>query len=70
MFKILSIDGGGIRGIIPAKTLALAEEELARTGKANHICDYFDFICGTSTGGIQCCMLLNTNRYLQKYVLS
>ena len=42
MFKILSIDGGGIRGIIPAKTLALAEEELARTGKANHICDYFD----------------------------
>lgn len=52
MFKILSIDGGGIRGIIPAKTLALAEEELARTGKPNRICDYFDLICGTSTGGI------------------
>lgn len=52
MFKILSIDGGGIRGIIPAKILALAEEELARRGRTNHICDYFDLICGTSTGGI------------------
>ena len=35
MFKILSIDGGGIRGIIPAKILALAEEGLKRT---NHAC--------------------------------
>lgn len=52
MFKILSIDGGGIRGIIPAQILALAEEELNRTGKAGRICDYFDLICGTSTGGI------------------
>lgn len=52
MFKILSIDGGGIRGIIPAKILALAEQELQRTGQANRICDYFDLICGTSTGGI------------------
>ncbi len=52
MFKILSIDGGGIRGVIPTKVLALAEEELARIGKASHICDYFDLICGTSTGGI------------------
>ena len=52
MFKILSIDGGGIRGIIPAKILALAEEELNRTGKTGKIADYFDLICGTSTGGI------------------
>ena len=52
MFKILSIDGGGIRGIIPAKILALAEEELKRTNHACRICDYFDLICGTSTGGI------------------
>lgn len=52
MFKILSIDGGGIRGIIPAKILALVEEELNRAGQANRMCDYFDLICGTSTGGI------------------
>ena len=42
MFKILSIDGGGIRGIIPAKILALAEEELKRNNHACRICDYFD----------------------------
>lgn len=52
MFKILSIDGGGIRGVIPAKMLAVLEEELKRNGKAERICDYFDLICGTSTGGI------------------
>lgn len=52
MFKILSIDGGGIRGIIPAKILALLEEELSRRDMSPHICDYFDMICGTSTGGI------------------
>ncbi len=47
MKRILSIDGGGIRGLIPA--LVLAEIE-ARTGKA--IADSFDLIAGTSTGGI------------------
>lgn len=47
MFRILSIDGGGIRGIIPA--LVLAEFE-RRTGK--RICELFDLIAGTSTGGI------------------
>ena len=52
MFRVLSIDGGGIRGIIPAKILALLEEELGRKGKSTRICDYFDMICGTSTGGI------------------
>ena len=52
MFRILSIDGGGIRGIIPAKILALLEEELGRRDMSPHICDYFDMICGTSTGGI------------------
>ncbi|AKG22549.1 patatin-like phospholipase family protein [Calothrix sp. 336/3] len=46
-YKILSIDGGGIRGIIPAMVLAEVEK---RTGK--HICQLFDLIAGTSTGGI------------------
>ena len=47
MKKILSIDGGGIRGLIPA--LVLAEIE-TKTGKAIGEC--FDLIAGTSTGGI------------------
>src|SRR5438876_711534 len=44
---ILSIDGGGIRGIIPARILELIE---ARTAKP--IASLFDMVAGTSTGGI------------------
>jgi uncharacterized protein len=46
-FKVLSIDGGGIRGIIPALVLTEIER---RTGKP--ISSLFDLIAGTSTGGI------------------
>ncbi len=46
--KILSIDGGGIKGIFPAKFLALIEEEIGE----GQIHKYFDIISGTSTGGI------------------
>lgn len=45
--KILSIDGGGIRGIIPSMVLAELE---ARSGKP--ISAMFDLIAGTSTGGL------------------
>lgn len=45
--NVLSIDGGGIRGIIPAMVL---EEIEKRTGKP--ICELFDIIAGTSVGGI------------------
>ncbi|WP_168464803.1 patatin-like phospholipase family protein [Wolbachia endosymbiont of Ctenocephalides felis wCfeT] len=44
---ILSVDGGGIRGIIPAIILAEIEQ---RTGKP--ISEIFDLMAGTSTGGI------------------
>jgi patatin-like phospholipase/acyl hydrolase len=48
-FRILSIDGGGIRGIFPAAVLA----ELERRYTASQpIGAYFDLIVGTSTGGI------------------
>jgi patatin-like phospholipase/acyl hydrolase len=50
--KILAIDGGGIRGLIPA--LVLAEIE-TRTGR--RIADLVDMIAGTSTGGIIACAL-------------
>lgn len=46
-FKILSIDGGGIKGLYSASILASFE---AKTGK--RITDHFDMICGTSTGGL------------------
>ena len=48
-FKILSIDGGGIKGIFPAGILAELEENCLDGG---HVGDYFDLITGTSTGGI------------------
>ena len=47
MKAILSIDGGGIRGIIPALVMATIEE---RTGR--RAAELFDFFAGTSTGGI------------------
>jgi uncharacterized protein len=47
MIKILSIDGGGIRGIIPAMLLAEIEKRTERP-----IAGLFDLIAGTSTGGI------------------
>jgi patatin-like phospholipase/acyl hydrolase len=48
-FRILSIDGGGIKGIFPAGVLA--ELEARYTGERS-IAEYFDLIVGTSTGGI------------------
>lgn len=46
-YKVLSIDGGGIRGVIPA---VLLQEIEAQTEKP--IAELFDLIAGTSTGGI------------------
>lgn len=45
--RILSIDGGGIKGVFPAAFLASIEEEIDRP-----VAEYFDLIVGTSTGGI------------------
>ncbi|MFN7039527.1 MAG: patatin-like phospholipase family protein [Alphaproteobacteria bacterium] len=47
--KILSIDGGGIRGIIPALILANLESRLHNNKR---IIDHFNIVSGTSTGGI------------------
>ena len=46
-FKILSIDGGGIKGLYSAQVLAKFEESFN-----TRLSDHFDLICGTSTGGI------------------
>lgn len=45
--RVLSIDGGGIKGIIPIIYLKRIEKQL---GASIH--NFFDMICGTSTGGI------------------
>src|SRR5215211_2712048 len=50
--KVLAIDGGGIRGLIPALVLAEIER---RTGRPT--AELFDLIAGTSTGGILACGL-------------
>jgi uncharacterized protein len=50
--KILAIDGGGIRGLIPALVLAEIEE---RTGRRT--AEMVNLIAGTSTGGIIACAL-------------
>jgi uncharacterized protein len=56
---ILSIDGGGIRGILPGVILAFVEKRLReREGDNVRISDYFDLVAGTSTGGILSCIYL------------
>lgn len=50
-FKILSFDGGGIRGVLSARILKEVERQIKeKTGKPLH--EYFDMIAGTSTGSI------------------
>jgi predicted acylesterase/phospholipase RssA len=50
--RVLSIDGGGTRGIIPALVLAELERLAGR-----RTFELFDLIAGTSTGGILACAL-------------
>ncbi|XXG86586.1 hypothetical protein AAC387_Pa11g1449 [Persea americana] len=62
LITILSIDGGGIRGLIPAKILSFLESQLQEIdGKDARIADYFDVIAGTSTGGLIATMLTAPN---------
>lgn len=46
-FRILSLDGGGIRGIMTARMLQKVEAKLG-----SPLTDHFDLIAGTSTGSI------------------
>jgi patatin-like phospholipase/acyl hydrolase len=50
--RILSLDGGGMRGIIPATIIKYAEAYLQKKRPGTTIADHFDLIAGTSTGGI------------------
>ncbi|KAM6575655.1 hypothetical protein CsatA_023982 [Cannabis sativa] len=60
---ILSIDGGGVRGIIPGVMLDFLESKLQELDKDNNarLADYFDVISGTSTGGLIATMISTPN---------
>jgi patatin-like phospholipase/acyl hydrolase len=57
IIKVLSIDGGGVRGIIPARILQEIEK---RTGK--YISELFDIVSGTSTGGLLALGIVKANK--------
>jgi Patatin-like phospholipase len=52
--KLLAIDGGGIRGVLALEVLQKIEDLLkVKSGRPDfRLADYFDYIAGTSTGGI------------------
>jgi hypothetical protein len=53
--RLLALDGGGIRGVLTLEVLCKMEELLAKaTGKGDsfRLCQFFDYIAGTSTGAI------------------
>jgi len=68
MLRILSIDGGGIKGIVSAYVLAELESVLkSRSGNKNAaLVDYFDLVAGTSTGAILALMILCPQRDLRR----
>jgi patatin-like phospholipase/acyl hydrolase len=66
---ILSIDGGGIRGIVPGQILIHIERLLKEVfdDSTYRIADHFDLIAGTSTGGILACAYLMSEFDRPKY---
>jgi len=58
--RILSLDGGGLRGLIPAEILVEVERKIQqKTGNPGaRLVDYFDLFAGTSAGGILTCLYL------------
>ncbi|KAH7852766.1 hypothetical protein Vadar_029002 [Vaccinium darrowii] len=63
LVTILSIDGGGVRGIIPGVVLSYLESQLQELdGKDARLADYFDVVSGTSTGGLIAAMVTAPNK--------
>ncbi|KAJ6843394.1 patatin-like protein 2 [Iris pallida] len=64
LVTVLSIDGGGVRGIIPGVILGFLESKLQELdGEDARIADYFDVIAGTSTGGLVTAMIAAPDEY-------
>jgi len=51
LFRILALDGGGLRGTFTAAVLA-KWDDMIKSGGGNHIVQHFDLVAGTSTGAI------------------
>ena len=73
--KILACDGGGILGLMSVEILAKLEAELrVKTGKPDLVlADWFDFVCGTSTGAIIATCIatgMSTERIREFYIRS
>ena len=69
--RILSVDGGGIKGIVPAVVLLHLENHLKQlTNNPNsRIHDYFDLFSGASTGAIIIAGLLSPDRIIDQNTL-
>jgi patatin-like phospholipase/acyl hydrolase len=50
--RVLSLDGGGVRGLISSGVLVALEREIRNRGGLTKVADAFDMIVGTSIGGI------------------
>ncbi|KAL5713698.1 hypothetical protein ACHQM5_015751 [Ranunculus cassubicifolius] len=62
MIRVLSIDGGGVKGLIPGVILEFLETKLQELdGPEVRLCDYFDVVAGTSTGGLIATMITAPN---------
>jgi len=58
--RILSLDGGGVRGLSSLVILEEIMKEIRRRDSLDEVplpCEYFDLIGGTSTGGLIAIML-------------
>ena len=52
-FRVLAVDGGGIRGVVAARVIAELEERMSSiAGEERRIADCFHLLAGTSTGGL------------------
>ncbi|MGK7888601.1 MAG: patatin-like phospholipase family protein [Leptolyngbyaceae cyanobacterium] len=68
-FKILSLDGGGIRGVLSTRILQEVEHQI-QTKYGQRLDEYFDLIAGTSTGSLVAaglCLGKETQTILQMY---
>ena len=57
-YRVLSLDGGGMRGLYTASVLKSLMNRVSKPGNDKDIGKGFDLIVGTSTGGILACGLV------------